>query len=93
MIPTQQLGINPWDTSVNGSDIIYTKEADYDYSGVDTEVFTNAKSIKYTMELFQKNENGTYDETNPLVIEIYLEDISKTNGGKAVSSKVQTVRI
>ena len=29
---------------------------------------------------------GTYDETNPLVIEIYLEDISKTNGGKAVSS-------
>ena len=82
---TQQLGINPWDTSVNRSDIIYTR-ADYDYSGVDTEVFTNAKSIKYTMELFQKNENGTYDETNPLVIEIYLEDISKTNGGKAVSS-------
>lgn len=82
---TQQLGINPWDTSVNRSDIIYTR-ADYDYSGVDTEVLTNAKSIKYTMELFQKNENGTYDETNPLVIEIYLEDISKTNGGKAVSS-------
>ncbi len=82
---TQQLGINPWDTSVNRSDIIYTR-ADYDYSGVDTEVLTNAKSIKYTMELFQKNENGTYDETNPLVIENYLEDISKTNGGKAVSS-------
>ncbi len=82
---TQQLGINPWDTSVNRSDIIYTR-ADYDYSGVDTEVLTNAKSIKYTMELFQKNENGTYDETNPLVIESYLEDISKTNGGKAVSS-------
>lgn len=82
---TQQLGINPWDTSVNRSDIIYTR-ADYDYSGVDTEVLTNAKSIKYTMELFQKNENGTYDETNPLVIGSYLEDISKTNGGKAVSS-------
>lgn len=82
---TQQLGINPWDTSVNRSDIIYTR-ADYDYSGVDTEVFTDAKSIKYTMELFQKNENGTYNETNPLVIGNYLEDISKTNGGKAVSS-------
>lgn len=82
---TQQLGINPWDTSVNRSDIIYTR-ADYDYSGVDTEVLTDAKSIKYTMELFQKNENGTYNETNPLVIGIYLEDISKTNGGKAVSS-------
>ena len=82
---TQQLGINPWDTSVNRSDIIYTR-ADYDYSGVDTEVLTDAKSIKYTMELFQKNENGTYNETNPLVIESYLEDISKTNGGKAVSS-------
>lgn len=82
---TQQLGINPWDTSVNRSDIIYTR-ADYDYSGVDTEVLTDAKSIKYTMELFQKNENGTYNETNPLVIGSYLEDISKTNGGKAVSS-------
>ena len=83
---TQQLGINPWDTSVNRSDIIYTR-ADYDYSGVDTEVLTDAKSIKYTMELFQKNKNGTYDETNPLVIGSYLEDISKTNGGKAVSSE------
>ena len=82
---TQQLGINPWDTSVNRSDIIYTR-ADYDYSGVDTEVLTGAKSIKYTMELFQKNEKGTYDETAPLVIGSYLEDISKTNGGKAVSS-------
>lgn len=83
---TQQLGINPWDTSVNRSDIIYTR-ADYDYSGVDTEVLTDAKSIKYTMELFQKNKNGTYDETKPLVIGSYLEDISKTNGGKAVSSE------
>ena len=82
---TQQLGINPWDTSVNRSDIIYTR-ADYDYSGVDTEVLTDAKNIKYTMELFQKNKNGTYDETNPLVIGSYLEDISKTNGGKTVSS-------
>lgn len=82
---TQQLGINPWDTSVNRSDIIYTR-ADYDYSSVDTEVLTDAKNIKYTMELFQKNKNGTYDETNPLVIGRYLEDISKTNGGKTVSS-------
>ena len=82
---TQQLGINPWDTSVNRSDIIYTR-ADYDYSGVDTEVLIDAKNIKYTMELFQKNKNGTYDETNPLVIGNYLEDISKTNGGKTVSS-------
>ncbi len=59
---TQQLGINPSDT-VNPADIIYTK-ADYDYSNVDETILDKAKSISYKMELFQKNDSGSYDETN-----------------------------
>ena len=72
---TQQLGINPSDT-VNSADIIYTK-ADYDYSNVDEAILNKAKSISYKMELFQKNDSGSYDETNPLIIQSYLQNIVK----------------
>jgi hypothetical protein len=72
---TQQLGINPSDT-VNPADIIYTK-ADYDYSNVDETILYKAKSISYKMELFQKNDSGSYDETNPLIIQSYLQNIVK----------------
>lgn len=72
---TQQLGINPSDT-VNPADIIYTK-ADYDYSNVDETILDKAKSISYKMELFQKNDSGSYDETNPLIIQSYLQNIVK----------------
>lgn len=72
---TQQLGINPSDT-VNPADIIYTK-ADYDYSNVDKTILDKAISISYKMELFQKNDSGSYDETNPLIIQSYLQNIVK----------------
>lgn len=72
---TQQLGINPSDT-VNPADIIYTK-ADYDYSNVDETILNKAKSISYKMELFQKNDSGLYDETSPLIIKSYLQNIVK----------------
>lgn len=72
---TQQLGINPSDT-VNPADIIYTK-ADYDYSNVDETILNKAKSISYKMELFQKNDLGSYDETSPLIIKSYLQKIVK----------------
>ncbi len=72
---TQQLGINPSDT-VNPADIIYTK-ADYDYSNVDETILNKAKSISYKMELFQKNDSGSYDETSPLIIKSYLQNIVK----------------
>lgn len=72
---TQQLGINPSDT-VNPADIIYTK-ADYDYSNVDETILEKAKSISYRMELFQKNDLGSYDETNPLIIQSYLQNVVK----------------
>ena len=72
---TQQLGINPSDT-VNPADIIYTK-ADYDYSNVDETILNKAKSISYKMELFQKNDSGLYDETSPLIIKSYLQNIFK----------------
>lgn len=74
---TQQLGINPSDED-NLSDMIYTK-ADYDYSNVDADVLKRASQIRYTMELFQKNANGTYDETAPLTINEYLQDMNKDN--------------
>lgn len=76
---TQQLGVNPWDTVNNRSDMIYTR-ADYDYSNVDAAVLNNAKKIRYKMELFQKNETGSYDETKPLSIKDYLQNTVKENG-------------
>lgn len=91
---TQQLGVNPSDAAKNRSDVIYTR-ADYDYSNVDAETLSKAAAIRYKMELFQKNENGTYDETNPLEIGAYLQNIVKDaksddtsgNGDKAYQWK------
>lgn len=91
---TQQLGVNPWDTVNNRSDMIYTR-ADYDYSNVDAAVLNNAKTIRYKMELFQKNETGSYDETKPLPIKDYLQNTVKENGSTeaplAGSSETGTV--
>lgn len=91
---TQQLGVNPSDAAKNRSDMIYTR-ADYDYSNVDAETLSKAAAIRYKMELFQKNENGTYDETKPLKIGSYLQNIVKDaksddisgNGDKAYQWK------
>lgn len=91
---TQQLGVNPSDAAKNRSDMIYTR-ADYDYSNVDAETLSQAVAIRYKMELFQKNENGTYDETKPLEIGAYLQNIVKDsksddtsgNGDKAYQWK------
>lgn len=81
---TQQLGVNPWDTVNNRSDMIYTR-ADYDYSNVDAAVLNNANKIRYKMELFQKNEIGSYDETKPLSIKDYLQNTVKENGSTEAS--------
>lgn len=72
---TQQLGINPSDET-NPSDIIYTR-ADYNYSNVDENVLKKASQIRYKLELFQKNANGIYDETAPLAIGDYLQNLTK----------------
>lgn len=85
---TQQLGINPSDT-VNPADIIYTK-ADYDYSNVDETILNNAKSISYKMELFQKNKAGSYDETSPLIIQSYLQNIVKENSAAQESAALRS---
>ena len=85
---TQQLGINPSDT-VNPADIIYTK-ADYDYSNVDETILNNAKSISYKMELFQKNDSGSYDETSPLIIQSYLQNIVKENSAAQESAALRS---
>ena len=79
---TKQLGINPSDTANNRSDIIYTK-ADYDYSNVDAAILEKATSIRYKMQLFQKNSYGTYDETALLPITSYLPVMFKENTQKS----------
>ena len=53
--------------------------ADYDYTSVDADILAKATQIRYTLELFQKNDSGTYDELNPLAIRDYLQEISKDN--------------
>lgn len=85
---TQQLGINPSDT-VNPADIIYTK-ADYDYSNVDETILEKAKSISYRMELFQKNDLGSYDETNPLIIQSYLQNVVKESSAAQESAALRS---
>lgn len=81
---TQQLGVNPLDMVNNRSDMIYTR-ADYDYSNVDATVLNKANKIRYKMELFQKNETGSYDETKPLSIKDYLQNTVKENGSTEAS--------
>lgn len=83
---TRQLGVNPSDEKNNLSDI-HTK-AVYDYSNVDETVLAQANSIRYTLELFQKNDSGTYDETASLPIGDYLQEIrmDKKSPSPGVSS-------
>lgn len=82
---TRQLGINPSD-EVNSSDMIETR-AKYDYSSVDSTVLDNAKKIRYTLELFQKDSAGTYAET-PLEIGEYLLSMRMEAAGGPSSSPI-----
>ena len=54
--------------------MIYTR-GDYDYSNVDADTLTTAKSIRYSLELFWKNDNGVYDETTSLSMKDYLQNL------------------
>lgn len=76
---TRQLGINPSD-AVNSSDTIETR-AKYDYSSVDSAVLKKAAKIRYTLELFQKNQDGAYAET-PLEIGEYLMSVRMEAAGE-----------
>lgn len=79
---TRQLGINPSD-AVNSSDTIETR-AKYDYSSVDSAVLEKAAKIRYTLELFQKNQEGTYAE-KPLNIGEYLMSMHMEAAGEPSS--------
>ena len=83
---TQQLGINPSDTVNNRSNMIYTR-ADYDYSNVASSVLAGAKYIRYSLELFQKGPDGTYNEANSLPIEDYLQNLTIAESTKKSSYK------
>lgn len=81
---TQQLGINPSDTVNNRSNMIYTR-ADYDYSNVASSVLAGAKYIRYSLELFQKGEDGTYNEAKSLEIGNYLQNLTIAESTKKSS--------
>ena len=81
---TQQLGINPSDTVNNRSNMIYTR-ADYDYSNVASSVLAGAKYIRYSLELFHKGADGTYNEATPLPIGNYLQNLTIAESTKASS--------
>lgn len=83
---TQQLGINPSDAVNNRSNMIYTR-ADYDYSNVASSVLAGAKYIRYSLELFQKGPDGTYNEANSLPIEDYLQNLTIAESTKKSSYK------
>ncbi|MGN0425367.1 MAG: hypothetical protein ACI4FY_08625 [Acetatifactor sp.] len=77
---TQQLGVNPSDDENNRSTMIYT-QGDYDYSAISGEDLEKANKIRYTLELFCKDENGSYNENAPLGrMDEYLPEV-KTEGG------------
>lgn len=79
---TRKLGINPSDTVNDLDGLIYTNGI-YDYSGVDTETLNNARQIKYTLELFQKDNAGSYNESNPLSdIDVYLSSVAVTGNSQ-----------
>ena len=64
--------------------MIYTR-ADYDYSNVASSVLAGAKYIRYSLELFQKGTDGTYNEANALQIENYLQNLTIAESTKASS--------
>lgn len=75
---TRKLGINPSDTTNDLDGLIYTNGV-YDYSGVDADTLSKATYIKYTLELFQKDNNGSYNEGSPLGrIDEYLSSVTIT---------------
>ena len=48
---------------------------------------SHAKQIKYTLELFQKDDNGSYNESSPLGrIDEYLPSVTVTGEDKFVDS-------
>ena len=95
---TRKLGINPSDMTDDLDGIIYTN-GNYDYSSVDAETLTQAKDIKYTLELFRKDNDGSYNEGNPLerineylpYVEIVATDtaqVVKDNSDNSVINKM-----
>lgn len=75
----QQLGINPNDSEENQSYLIYTV-GDYDYSNIDSDILDEAVKVRYTLSLYQKDENGNYKDALPLEIAEYLQNVEETGG-------------
>ena len=44
----------------------------------------------YKMELFQKNDSDSYDETSPLIIQSYLQNIVKENSAAQESAALRS---
>lgn len=70
---TRKLGVNPSDTTNDINRTIYTS-AVYNYANIEQSILSQAIKIKYTMQLFQKDNNGSYGE--PLTrIDEYLPTV------------------
>lgn len=77
---TLQLGINPLDRYGVG----IRAEGTYGYSAVSETTLSNAKKIRYTLELFQKGQEGKYEPVKE--ISSYLPEpklVTSNSGGTA----------
>lgn len=72
-----QLGINPDDPEY--SSLAVDTVGRYDYSNVSDTTLEQAKQIRYSIELYQKDNNGTYNMANPLSLAIYWTDFQVQN--------------
>ena len=76
-----QLGINSEDPLYNPVDeelsiTTVNAIARYDYSQLDAGVVSGEnKRLMFTLSLYQKQDNGTYDTSKPLILQEYLQDI------------------
>ena len=85
---TRKLGVNPSDTTNDLSRTIYTS-AVYNYANVDPSILSNAHSIKYSMQLFQKQEDGSYGNALEKIDE-YLPSV--TEMGPADGQGIKTLK-
>lgn len=87
---TRKLGVNPSDTTNDLSRTIYTS-AVYNYANVDPSILNNARSIKYSMQLFQKQEDGSYGNALENIDE-YLPSVTEMShaDGQEIKTLIKT---
>lgn len=87
---TRKLGVNPSDTTNDLSRTFYTS-AVYNYANVDPSILSNAHSIKYSMQLFQKQNDGSYGNALENIDE-YLPSVTEMShaDGQEIKTLIKT---